>query len=69
MMDTMCVGKTFVGDFDKPSDKTNYGDSVKMSISSYGPKGCTYSTSAADIPGASLGITLATVLTVLLVLA
>ena len=39
MMDTMCVGKTFVGDFDKPSDKTNYGDSVKMSISSYGPKG------------------------------
>ena len=31
-------------------------------------EGCTYSTSAADIPGASLGITLATVLTVLLVL-
>ena len=68
MMDTMCVGKTFVGDFDKPSDKTNYGDSVKMSIATYGRKGCTYRTSAADIPGASHGITLATVLTVLFVL-
>ena len=68
MMDKMCVGKTYVGDFDKPSDKTNYDASAKQSISFYGPKGCTYSTSAADITGASLGITLATVLTVLLVL-
>ena len=29
--------------------KTNYDASAKQSISFYGPKGCTYSTSAADI--------------------